>query len=77
MAPFLRQRYHLSLGETGVLISASLAGSVVSLVPWGYATDRFGERLVLLAGVGGCGVSLVGVPLKPATNPDNGRIGRD
>ncbi|MGN6799843.1 MAG: MFS transporter [Gaiellaceae bacterium] len=59
MAPFLRQRYDLSLGETGVLISASLAGSVVSLVPWGYATDRFGERVVLVAGLGGCGAILV------------------
>jgi MFS family permease len=59
MAPFLRQRYHLSLGETGVLISASLAGSVVSLVPWGYATDRFGERFVLVTGLGGCGATLV------------------
>jgi sugar phosphate permease len=60
MAPFLRHRYHLSLGQTGVLISASLAGSVVSLVPWGYATDRFGERLVLITGLGGCGAALLG-----------------
>jgi MFS family permease len=59
MAPFLRDRYHLSLGETGVLISASLAGSVLSLVPWGFATDRFGERAVLLAGLGSCGAALV------------------
>lgn len=59
MAPFLRHRYHLSLGETGVLISASLAGSVFSLVPWGYATDRYGERLALVAGVGGAGVALL------------------
>jgi MFS family permease len=59
MAPFLRDRYHLSLGETGVLISASLAGSVLSLVPWGFATDRFGERAVLLAGLGSCGTALV------------------
>ena len=63
MAPFLRQRYSLSLGETGVLISASLAGSVVSLVPWGYATDRFGERLVLVTGLGGCGAALVAAGL--------------
>ncbi len=60
MAPFLRDRYGLSLGETGVLISASLAGSVLSLYPWGLATDRFGERAVLVAGVGGCGAALVG-----------------
>lgn len=60
MAPFLRHRYHLSLGETGVLISASLGGSVLSLIPWGYATDRFGERAALVVGIGGCGVSLLG-----------------
>ena len=59
MAPFLRDRYGLSLGETGVLISASLAGSVLSLVPWGYATDHFGERLVLVVGIGGCGLALL------------------
>ena len=60
MAPSLRDDYHLSLGQTGVLISASLAGSVVSLIPWGLATDRIGERWVLLAGVGGCGLALLG-----------------
>lgn len=58
MAPSLRERFGLSLGQTGVLISASLAGSVVSLIPWGYATDLLGERLVLAAGIGGCGVVL-------------------
>jgi sugar phosphate permease len=63
MAPFLRTRYDLSLGETGVLISGSLAGSVVSLVPWGYATDRFGERSVLVVGLGGCGAALIGTGL--------------
>ena len=63
MAPFLRDRYHLSLGQTGVLIAASLGGSVLSLVPWGYATDRFGERAVLVAGLGGCGLALVGAGL--------------
>jgi sugar phosphate permease len=60
MAPSLRAELHLSLGQTGVLISASLAGSVVSLIPWGLATDRVGERWVLLAGVGGCGLALLG-----------------
>jgi sugar phosphate permease len=59
MAPFLRHRYGLSLGQTGVLISASLAGSVLTLVPWGYATDKAGERLVLVAGIGGCGLALL------------------
>ena len=60
MAPALRHEYGLSLGQTGVLISASLVGSVVTLIPWGFATDRFGERAVLVCGLGVCGAALVG-----------------
>ncbi|HEY2326535.1 MAG TPA: MFS transporter [Gaiellaceae bacterium] len=59
MASSLQTRYHLSLGAVGVLISASLAGSVVSLVPWGLLADRIGERIALLTGVGACGVALL------------------
>jgi sugar phosphate permease len=55
MAPELRTGYDLSLGETGLLISVSLLGSVVSLIPWGIATDRLGERIVLVTGLTGCG----------------------
>lgn len=60
MAPALRDRDHLSLAQTGVLISGSLIGSVVSLIPWGIATDRLGERAVLLVGLGLCGAALLG-----------------
>jgi sugar phosphate permease len=59
MAPFLRDRDHLSLAQTGFLISASLVGSVASLILWGLATDRVGERGVLVAGLGLCGVGLI------------------
>jgi sugar phosphate permease len=59
MAPALRRELHLSLSQTGLLISGSLFGSVVSLIPWGIATDRFGERWVLATGIGGCGVALL------------------
>jgi sugar phosphate permease len=59
MAPALRDRYHLSLGQTGILLGASLGGSVVTLVPWGMAADRFGERAVLVTGVGACGLALL------------------
>jgi sugar phosphate permease len=59
MAPLLRHRYGLTLGETGVLLSASLAGSVLTLIPWGLATDRIGERSVLVVGLGACGLALV------------------
>jgi sugar phosphate permease len=59
MAPQLRQTLHLSLAETGLLISSSLVGSVVSLIPWGLATDRIGERVVLVTGLMLCGAALL------------------
>jgi sugar phosphate permease len=59
MAPSLRDRDHLSLAQTGFLISASLVGSLVSLLLWGLATDRIGERLVLVVGLALCGASLI------------------
>jgi sugar phosphate permease len=59
MAPALRDRYHVGLGATGLLLSASLVGSLVSLVPWGLATDRVGERVVLVAGLGLGGIVLL------------------
>jgi sugar phosphate permease len=60
MAPALRDRYHLSLAQTGILLGASIAGSVLTLVPWGMAADRFGERAVLVTGLGTCGLALLG-----------------
>ena len=59
LAPALRDEYDLSLGADGVLISASLLGSVLTLVPWGMAADRFGERVVLVVGIGACGGALL------------------
>src|SRR3954447_11663926 len=60
MAPFLRDHFDLTLGQTGVLIAASLAGSVLSLIPLGLLTDHIGERAVLVLGVGACGLALLG-----------------
>jgi sugar phosphate permease len=59
MAPFLRVRDHLSLAQTGFLISSSLVGSLLSLFLWGLATDRIGERFVLVVGLTLCGASLI------------------
>jgi sugar phosphate permease len=58
MAPALRREFGLSLAQTGLLISMQLIGSLATLIPWGMATDRLGERLVLFAGLLGCGATL-------------------
>jgi sugar phosphate permease len=59
MAPALRARDHLSLAQTGLLLSSSLVGSLLSLYLWGLATDRFGERVVLVSGLTLCGGGLI------------------
>jgi sugar phosphate permease len=59
MAPALRERDHLSLARTGLLLSSSLIGSLLSLLLWGLATDRFGERVVLVIGLVLCGAALL------------------
>jgi sugar phosphate permease len=55
LAPELRDDLGLSLAEIGIVIAAPWVGPIFTLLPWGMLADRFGERLVLAAGVGLCG----------------------
>ncbi|EIV91094.1 MFS transporter [Frankia sp. QA3] len=48
----------LSLRAAGLLAACPTAGLLVSLVAWGAAADRFGERLVLASGLGLAGLVL-------------------
>jgi sugar phosphate permease len=63
LAPALRTRFHLTLGETGVVLAALAIGSTPTLLPWGLAADRVGERLVLASGLGASAVALAGAAL--------------
>lgn len=65
LAPALREEYGLSLSEIGLLLSAEWAGSLVTLLPWGLAADRFGERVVLTLGLAGCALGLVAAAYAP------------
>jgi MFS family permease len=60
LAPTLREEFGLSLGQIGALLSAAWLGAVLTLLPWGLAADRFGERLVLALGLFGASTFLVG-----------------
>ena len=59
IAPAIRDEFDLSLGQVGAILSAHWLGTLVTLLPWGFLTDRIGERLVLAAGMGGCGLFLL------------------
>lgn len=65
LVPTLREEYDLSLAQIGVLLAAEWVGALVTMLLWGIAADRFGERVVLGLGLGGCAGFLVGAAYAP------------
>lgn len=65
LVPTLREEYGLSLAQIGVLLAAEWVGALVTMLAWGIAADRFGERVVLGLGLGGCAGFLVGAAYAP------------
>jgi sugar phosphate permease len=51
LGPQLRSDYHLSLTGLGLLFGSVTVGLVSTLLLWGAAADRFGERLVMGSGL--------------------------
>ncbi|TPK69332.1 MFS transporter [Mesorhizobium sp. B2-4-19] len=51
-AVVLRQGYHLSNAELGLALGLLGLGVALSELPWGLLTDRWGDRRVLLIGLG-------------------------
>ncbi|MBW4715725.1 MFS transporter [Saccharothrix obliqua] len=89
ITPQLREHFDLTLTEVGLLLGAVNLGTVLTLVLWGVAADRRGERVVMtIGGVGAAaclalaaldgpvvaGLALVGVGLFGASvNAASGR----
>ncbi|HXG75897.1 MAG TPA: MFS transporter [Gaiellaceae bacterium] len=65
LAPVLRDELGLSLGELGLVLAAAWIGSTLTLLPWGLAADRYGERAVLALGLAVCAACLVAVAYAP------------
>src|ERR1700753_1289092 len=59
LIPALRHKLGLSLTGASALATAPLAGVIVTLVAWGAAADRYGERIVITAGLVIAGGSLL------------------
>lgn len=53
VTPALRDHFGLGLAGVGALIGAVSVGLVVTLIPWGAAADRYGERRVMAVGLVG------------------------
>jgi sugar phosphate permease len=58
LIPALRAR-GLSLEQAGLLVACPTVGLLLTLVLWGAITDRWGERLVLAAGLATAGLVLL------------------
>ena len=59
IAPAIRDEFGLSLAQVGAVLSSHWLGTLLTLLPWGFLTDRVGERIVLATGLGTCGLFLV------------------
>ena len=64
LVPALRA-HGLSLFGAGLLVSAPMVGLLLTLIVWGAAADRIGERVVIMSGVGAAAGLLVVAALAP------------
>jgi MFS family permease len=62
-AIWMRTGYHLGNAELGIALGATGLGIALSELPWGVATDRFGDRPVLIAGLLGTALALLSMAL--------------
>jgi sugar phosphate permease len=60
LIPSLRDE-GLSLASASFLVTAPIAGILCTLIAWGAAADRWGERVVMVAGLGAAGLAELGV----------------
>jgi MFS family permease len=63
VTPALREHFGLSVAGVGVFIGLASAGLIPTLILWGSAADRFGERWVMSIGLVGAAVALGGIAL--------------
>ena len=63
LLPALRRSEHLSLFGASVVVASPALGLLLTLIAFGAAADRYGERLVIAIGVGASAVFLVAASL--------------
>ena len=63
--PLFRDTFALSGVEVGFVIAALTAGYALSLLPFGVATDRYGERVTLTLGLFGLALGTLAVAIAP------------
>ncbi len=51
LVPALRSTYGISLARAGIIVASPGLGTLLTLFAWGYAADRWGERLAMTVGL--------------------------
>lgn len=59
LVPRMRDFGGLTLAEAGTVVSAPSIGLLCTLIAWGAAADRFGERVIMALGLGASGLLLL------------------
>ncbi|MFJ9783710.1 MFS transporter [Amycolatopsis sp. NPDC101161] len=59
LVPAMREAEGLTLAEAGTVVAAPSIGLLFTLIVWGAAADRYGERLIMALGLGASGLLLV------------------
>jgi len=62
-AVFIRSGYHLGNAQLGLVLGLMALGIALSELPWGMLTDRWGDRPVLLTGLGTTALALCAMAL--------------
>ena len=69
LAPEFRDHYGLGLTEIGVLLGVSSTGALLTLLAWGLAADRIGERTTAAIGMAGAAAALAAAAYATAFAP--------
>jgi sugar phosphate permease len=59
LVPALRSSEHLTLVDASLVVTAPIVGLLLTLIAWGTAADRCGERVVMVIGLGLAALLLV------------------
>ncbi|MBS0342110.1 MAG: MFS transporter [Proteobacteria bacterium] len=70
-AVLMRSGYRLDEAALGLVLGLMGLGIAVSELPWGLLTDKWGDRPVLLAGLGATAAALFALALLAAPGPDH------
>ncbi len=73
VTPALRGHYGMGVAGVGALVGVTSVGLVLTVLAWGAATDRFGERAVMTAGLAGAAAALGAATLTAASGTALGR----